>query len=119
MKKVSQCRRKLKGPFSLARYCMLRGEKRKAFLVQFPCQIVWIEKSHYNSRVFLQEAPTNETISYLRIDDTEYRSLMDKKDFTGIDCKHEHSVLHFTMNRYYYYYYHYYYYPVLFLFCSE
>ena len=31
-KKVSQCRKKLKGgPFGLARYCMLRGKKEKPF----------------------------------------------------------------------------------------
>ena len=34
--KVSQCRKKLKGgPFSFARYCMLRGKTGKTFLVQF------------------------------------------------------------------------------------
>ena len=62
------------GPFGLARYGMLRGKTGKTFLVQFArpngaiifCrtfknyfgQFVWIEKSHYNSRVSLHEAPT-------------------------------------------------------------
>ena len=75
-KKVSQCQKKLKGgPFSLARYCMLRRKTGKLFwfsslgdMVQFDTRIfrrafysgqfVWIEKSHYNSRVSLHEAPT-------------------------------------------------------------
>ena len=74
-KKVSQCRKKLKGGlFGLARYGMLRGKTGKTFLVQFArpndaitfcrtcknyfVQFVWIEKSHYNSRVSLHEAPT-------------------------------------------------------------
>ena len=35
-KKVSQCRKKLKGgPFNLARYCMLRAKTGKTFFVQF------------------------------------------------------------------------------------
>ena len=35
--KVAQCRKIVKrGVFSLARYCMLRGKRGKAFLVQFP-----------------------------------------------------------------------------------
>ena len=35
-KKVSQCRKKLKGgPFSLSRYCILRRKRGKTFLVQF------------------------------------------------------------------------------------
>ena len=75
-KKVSQCRKKLKGgSFGLARYGMLRGRTGKTFLVQFArpngaiifCrtfknyfgQFVWIEKeTHYNSRVSLHEAQT-------------------------------------------------------------
>ena len=43
-KKVSQCRKKLKGgPFGLARYGMLRGETGKTFLVQFarPNGAIW------------------------------------------------------------------------------
>ena len=33
---VSQCRKMLKRePFSLARYCLLRGKRRKTFLDQF------------------------------------------------------------------------------------
>ena len=80
-KKVSQCRKKLKGgPFGLAQYGMLRGKTEKKLfwfssldqIVQFGAiifcrifknyfgQFVWIEKkkSHYNSRVSLHEAPT-------------------------------------------------------------
>ena len=65
------------GPFGLARYGMLRGKTGKPFLVQFArpngaiifCrtfknyfgQFVWIEKSHYNSRVSLHEAPTKKS----------------------------------------------------------
>ena len=71
--------KKLKeGPFSLSRYCMLRGKRGKLFLVQFASQMLqfgtiqfrrtfknyfgqfaWIEKSHDNSRVSLYEAPTD------------------------------------------------------------
>ena len=43
-KKVSQCRKKLKGgPFGLARYGMLRGKTGKTFLVQFarPNGAIW------------------------------------------------------------------------------
>ena len=43
-KKVSQCRKKLKGgPFDLARYGMLRGKTGKTFLVQFarPNGAIW------------------------------------------------------------------------------
>ena len=66
-----------RGPFSLSRYCMLRGKKEKRFwfcslgqMIQFGTikfrrtsknyfgQFVWIEKSHYNSHVSLHEAPT-------------------------------------------------------------
>ena len=46
-KKVSQCRNKLKGgPFSLSRYCMLRGKTRTTFLVQFarPNDSIWGHK---------------------------------------------------------------------------
>ena len=32
-KKVSQCRKKMKGPFGIARYGMLRGKTGKTFLV--------------------------------------------------------------------------------------
>ena len=75
--KVSQCRKKPEKPFSLSWYGMLRGKRGKTFLVQFARpniqfgtikfrrtfenyfgQFVWIEKSHYNSRVSLHEAPT-------------------------------------------------------------
>ena len=60
--KVSQCRKKLKRvPFSLSRFCMLRGKRRKSFLVQFagPTDSIWDNKMrHYNSRVSLHEAPT-------------------------------------------------------------
>ena len=83
-KNVSQCRgavSELKGgPFSLSRYCMLRGKRGKTFLVQTarPNDSIWdhkvfknyfgyfawiekivtIKKSHYNSRISLDEAPT-------------------------------------------------------------
>ena len=43
-KKISQCRKKLKGgPFGLARYGMLRGKTGKTFLVQFakPNGAIW------------------------------------------------------------------------------
>ena len=43
-KKVSQCRKKLKGgPFGLARYGVLRGKTGKTFLVQFarPNSAIW------------------------------------------------------------------------------
>ena len=43
-KKVSQCRKKLKGgPFGLARYGMLSGKTGKTFLVQFarPNSAIW------------------------------------------------------------------------------
>ena len=43
-KKVSQCRKKMKGgPFGLARYGMLRGKTGKIFLVQFarPNSAIW------------------------------------------------------------------------------
>ena len=80
--KVSQCRKKLKrGPFSLVRYCMLRGKKEKPFWfsclgqqVQFGivlkfCRIFGrtilvtsgvskkktLTKSHDHSRVFTKE----------------------------------------------------------------
>ena len=67
-----------RGPFSLSRYCMLRGKRGKPFwfsslgqMVQFGTiklrrtfknnfgQFVWIvKKCHYKSRVSLHEAPT-------------------------------------------------------------
>ena len=77
-KKVSQCRKNLKGgPFSLSRYGMSRGKRGKTFLVQFARpneylfiardnkkfrrtfenyfgQFVWIEKK----RVTIHEAPS-------------------------------------------------------------
>ena len=47
-KKVSQCRKKLEGgrPFSLSRYCMLRGKRGKTFLAQFarPNDSIWGHK---------------------------------------------------------------------------
>ena len=76
--------KKLKeGPFSLSRYCMLRGKREKPFwfsslgqMIQFGTikfrktfknyfgQFVWIEKnSHYNSRVLLHEVPTKNIVS--------------------------------------------------------
>ena len=44
---------------------MLRGKTGKTFLVQFarPNSAIWIEKSHYNSRVSLHEAPTKNVSS--------------------------------------------------------
>ena len=71
--------KKLKGgPFSLCRYCMLRGKRGKTILVQIarPNDSIWdhnilwnffrsilaswcgLKKSHYNSRASLHEAPT-------------------------------------------------------------
>ena len=69
--------KKLKGPFGLARYGMLRGKTGKTFLVQIArangAIIYFVEllrtilvsscglkkkKSHYNSRVSLHKAPT-------------------------------------------------------------
>ena len=68
-----------RGPFSFW-YCMLRGKEEKPFwfsllgqMIQFGTikfrttfknyfgQFVWIEKSHYYSRVSLPEAPTKNT----------------------------------------------------------
>ena len=83
--KKSHNAKKLKaGPFSLSRYCMLRGKRGKTFLfsslghmIQFGTikfhrtfkndfgQFVWIEKSHYNSRVSLHEAPTKNRGKFL------------------------------------------------------
>ena len=84
-KKSHKVEKKLKGgPFSLSRYCMLRGKRGKTFLVQFArtnnsnwflrekreknfvellrtilVSSCGLKKSHYNSRVSLHEAPTN------------------------------------------------------------
>ena len=49
-KKVSQCQKIEKGPFSLSRYCMLRGKREKTILVQFarPNDSIWDHKDLYN-----------------------------------------------------------------------
>ena len=45
-KKVSHCRKKLKGLFSLSRYGILRGKRGKTILVQFarPNDSIWHHK---------------------------------------------------------------------------
>ena len=71
-KKVSQCRKKLEGgTFWSRRVWYVTRKNRKNFLVQFArpnsaiifCRTILVsscglKKSHYNSRVSLQEAPT-------------------------------------------------------------
>ena len=79
-KKISEPKN-WKGPFSLSRYCMLRGKRGKTSLIQFAGPIDVIvellrtilvsscglkKKSHYNSRVSLHEAPTNKNMEFLK-----------------------------------------------------
>ena len=79
--KILNAEKNWKGPFSLVHYCVTRKKKEKPFwfsslgqMVQFDTikfhgtlynnfgQFVRIEKSHYNSRVSLHEAPPKNRI---------------------------------------------------------
>ena len=81
-----------RGPFSFARYCVLRGKKEKPFWFSSLGQMVQIDtikfcrtflvsscalkKSHYNIRVSVHEGPTkNEYSCNRRLDDAmKYRA---------------------------------------------
>ena len=45
-KELTMPKKTERGPFSLSRYCMLRGKRRKTFLVQFarPNDSIWDHK---------------------------------------------------------------------------
>ena len=85
-KKVSHSAEKVKvGPFSLTRYCMLRGKKGKTFLILFAkwlfdtikfCRTILVTsgvsektltKSHDYSRLFSRKAPTKKTFLFQEV----------------------------------------------------
>ena len=63
LKKVSQCRKKLKGgPFSLPRYCMIRGKRGKTFCFSSLGQIVTLAISKCYGKVRVLFLPRDNSL---------------------------------------------------------